>query len=374
MIQLSDDCKLAFCVGVGGVGKTTFAAALGLGEALRGRSVLVLTADPARRLADALGIRDLSDKVSDIPLPTTSGAGERCPGGALAGERCKGELHAAMLETKASADEIIRRAAHDGASAQRVLDNRIYQAFSNTLARSHAYAAMERVHEAVHDTRYDLVVVDTPPAQSSIEILDAPVRLVSFLDQRVVRWFLQASDESPQLRGGAIARGLLRIVAGESLVSALTEFLTEMAFLREGFSERAKEVRQLMGSPSTSFALVSSADSIGMVAAKSVAAEVVSRGFQLSQVVFNRAFIPEAARPSDDPVTYPERLAEIAPKLARMRALLTAEEEQKRSNIDAFCDEHGVGAWVLPEARRPLGDPSALAAWIAQARAVSPST
>ena len=357
MIALSDDCRLAFCVGVGGVGKTTFAAALGLGEALRGKSVLVLTADPARRLADALGIRGLSDQASDIPLPTTSG-----------------ELHAAMLETKASADEIIRRAAHDEARAQRVLDNRIYQAFSNTLARSHAYAAMERVHEAVHDARYDLVVVDTPPAQSSIEILDAPARLVSFLDQRVVRWFLQASDESPELRGGAIAQGLLRIVAGQSLVSALTEFLTEMAFLREGFSERAKQVQDLMRSPSTSFVLVSSADSIGMEAAKSVAAEVRSRDFALAHVVFNRTFIPEAARSSADPVSYPKRLAALASKLERMRALLTSEEEQKRSNIVAFCDEHGVGAWSLPEARRPLGDPSALAAWIEQARSVLPRT
>jgi anion-transporting ArsA/GET3 family ATPase len=359
VIQLSDDCRLAFCVGVGGVGKSSFAAALGLGEALRGRSVLVLTADPARRLADALGIRGLSDQASNIPLPARPGVGQ---------------LHAAMLETKASADAIIRRAAHDEARAQRVLDNRIYQAFSNTLARSHAYAAMERVHEAVHGARYDLVVVDTPPAQSSIEILDAPARLVSFLDQRVVRWFLQASDESPQLRGGALAQGLLRIVAGRSLVSALTEFLTEMAFLREGFSERAKEVRELMRSPSTSFVLVSSADSIGIEAAKSVAAEVRSREFKLTHVVFNRAFIPEAARTSTETVSYPERLAALAPKLARIRALLTAEEEQKRSNMVAFCEEHGVGAWSLPEARRPLGDPSALAAWIEQAKPVSPST
>jgi anion-transporting ArsA/GET3 family ATPase len=384
VIALSDDCRLAFCVGVGGVGKTTFAAALGLGEALRGRSVLVLTADPARRLADALGIRGLSDKASDVPLPTTSDArerwtggalaAERWTGGALAGERRKGELHAAMLETKASADEIIRRAAHDEARAQRVFDNRIYQAFSNTLARSHAYAAMERVHEAVHDARYDLVVVDTPPAQSSIEILDAPARLVSFLDQRVVRWFLQATEVSPQLRGGAIAQGLLRIVAGESLVSALTEFLTEMAFLREGFSDRAKDLQQLMRSPSTSFVLVSSPDSVGIEAAKSVAAEVRSRDFELAQLVFNRAFIPGAARPSVGPVSYPERLAALAPKLEQMRALLHAEEEQKRSNIVAFCNEHGVGAWSLPEARRPLGDPSALAGWIEQARPVSPST
>ncbi|NND29704.1 MAG: ArsA family ATPase [Myxococcales bacterium] len=364
MISLPDDCRLAFCVGVGGVGKTTFAAALGLNEALRGRSVLVLTADPARRLADALGIGGLSDQASNISLPAT----------AQAEERVQGELHAAMLETKTSADEIIRRAAHDEIRAQRVLDNRIYQAFSNTLARSHAYAAMERVHEAVHDPRYDLVVVDTPPSQSSIEILDAPARLVSFLDQRVVRWFLQASDESPQLRGGAIAQRLLRIVAGESLVSALTEFLSEMAFLREGFSARAKDVRELMQSTSTNFVLVSSADAIGLEAARSVAAEVRSRGFELAQVVFNRAFISEAARPSADLVAYPDRLASLAPKLERIRGLLSAEEDRKRSNIAAFCNEYGVGAWSLPEARRPLGDPSALAGWIEQARPISPST
>jgi len=357
VIELSDECRLAFCVGVGGAGKTTFAAALGLREALRGRSVLVLTADPARRLADALGIHGLRDVPSNIPLPSHASGGE---------------LHALMLETKASADEIIRRASDDEARAQRVLDNRIYQAFSNTLARSHAYAAMERVHETVHDPRYDLVVVDTPPAQSSIEILDAPARLVQFLDQRVVRWFLQASDDSPTLRGGAIAQRLLRIVAGDSLVLALTEFLTEMAFLREGFADRAREVRDLMRSPSTSFVLVSSADSVGIEAAKSVAAEVGARDFELACVVFNRAFIPGIGPADRGPVTYPESLAALAPKLERMRALLAEEEEHKRADIIAFCKERGVPAWSLPEATRPLGDTSALAAWIERGRPVGP--
>ncbi|MBW1760618.1 MAG: AAA family ATPase [Deltaproteobacteria bacterium] len=357
MIELPDDCRLAFCVGVGGVGKTTFAAALALREALRGRSVLVLTADPARRLADALGIYGLRDTPSDIPLPS------HAPGG---------ELHAAMLETKASADEIIRHAANDAGRAQRVLDNRIYQAFSNTLARSHAYAAMERVHDAVHDSRYDLVVVDTPPAQSSIEILDAPARLVSFLDQRVVRWFLQASDDSPGLRGGAMAQRLLRAVAGASLVSALTEFLTEMAFLREGFAERAREVRDLMRSSSARFVLVSSADTVGIEAAKSVAAEIASRDLELAHVVFNRAFVPEVGRAAHAPVTYPDSLAALAPKLEQMRAILTQEEQQKRSNMVAFCREQEVPAWSLPEATRPLADSSALAAWIDQGRQVEP--
>ena len=351
MIELSDDCRLAFCVGVGGVGKTTFAAALALREALRGRSVLVLTADPARRLADALGIRGIRNEASDVTLPNAARGGE---------------LHAAMLETKASADDIIRRAAHDEARAQRVLDNRIYQAFSNTLARSHAYAAMERVHETVNDPRYDLVVVDTPPAQSSIEILDAPVRLVRFLDQRVVRWFLQASGESS--RQGSFAQRLLRTVAGDSLVSALTEFLTEMAFLRDGFALRAQEVRDLMRSEQTTFVLVSSADSVGLEAARSVAAEVVAREFELTHVVFNRAFVGGVDASTERTPEYPTRLETLAPKLAKMRTALAEEHARKQSNIRAFIREYPIRAWALPEATRALGNPEALAAWIEQGR------
>lgn len=359
MIDLPDDCRLVFCVGVGGVGKTTFAAALGLREALRGKSVLVLTADPARRLADALGIHGIRNEASDISLPSVASGGE---------------LHAAMLETKASADDIIRRAANDQARAQRVLDNRIYQAFSNTLARSHAYAAMERVYETVNDPRYDLVVVDTPPAQSSIEILDAPVRLVHFLDQRVVRWFLQATGDSGQSRGGTMAQRLLRTVAGDSLVSALAEFLTEMSFLREGFALRATAVRDLMRSEGTSFVLVSSADSVGLQAARSVAAEVVARDFQLAHVVFNRAFIAEVPLSGEAQPQYPARLASLAPKLSRMRVAFADEQARKRANIEAFCRDYSVRAWVLPEATRALGNPSALAAWIEQGRAASAAT
>lgn len=355
MITLEDDCELAFCVGVGGVGKTTFAAALGLREALRGRSVLVLTADPARRLADALGIGKLQDAPSDIALP---------------GGSATGELHAAMLETKASADAIIRRAASDPDSAQRVLENRIYQAFSNTLARSHAYAAMERVHETVRDPRYDLVVVDTPPAQSSIEILDAPERLIRFLDQSVVRWFLRASGSEAKASGETLAQRLLRTVAGDSLVSALTEFLNEMSFLQRGFAERAEEVRALMRSPRASFVLVSSAESVGVEAAKSVASEVTARGFELDHVVFNRAFIAEIDAMADAPAALPERLGALRPKLVAMRERMIREQAHKRANMLTFCRDHPVPTWSLPEATRPLRDPSSLAAWIELARRV----
>ncbi len=360
MIALRVDCRLVFCVGVGGVGKTTFAAALGLQEACAGRSVLVLTADPARRLADALGLYGLRDVPSTIPLPDGVEGGE---------------LHAAMLETKASADAIIRRAAKDETRAQRVFENKIYQAFSNTLARSHAYAAMERVHEAIHDPRYDLVIVDTPPAQSAIEILEAPARLVRFLDQRVVRWFLQPleeSDDSPRLRGGALTRRLLSTIAGESLVTALTDFLSEMAFLREGFSERARDVRDTMRSSDTEFILVSSADSMGVEAARSVADEVALRGFSLGHVVFNRAFIPGVEVTDVADGRYPPALAELAPTLDRMRRSVADEQIRKRTVIERFCRAQSHGIWVLPEATRPLGSRSGLFAWISAGRSVRP--
>ncbi len=355
MIEVPADCRLVFCVGVGGVGKTTFAASLALREAQRGKSVLVLTADPARRLADALGLRHLQDTPSDVALPE--------PG--------SGELHAAMLETKSSADDIIRRAAADDGRAQRVLDNRIYQAFSNTLARSHAYAAMERIHQAVHDARYDLVVVDTPPAQSSIEILDAPARLVRFLDQRVVRWFLRASDDASGTRA-PLAQRLLRKVAGDSMVSTLTEFLTEMAFLREGFATRAKDVRDFMQTSRARFVLVSSADAMGVAAAGSVVREVDERGFTLSSAVFNRAFVPKLSAEPTSPVEYPDSLSGVAPKLVRIRELLSAEQQQRLANMLAFAHDHRLQTWALPEATRPLGDTSALAGWIGQARVVEP--
>ena len=217
-----------------------------------------------------------------------------------------------------------------------------------------------------------VIVVDTPPAQSSIEILDAPARLVRFLDQRVVRWFLQASGDSAQRSRGTLTQRLLRTVAGDSLVSSLTEFLTEMSFLREGFAARATEVQALMRSRHASFILVSSADSVGLQAARSVAAEVIARDFQLAHVVFNRAFIAEASLSDRDPPEYPARLAKLAPKLAEMHIALAEEQERKRSNIEAFRAEHPVEAWALPEATRTLGNPAALASWIEQGRSQGP--
>jgi hypothetical protein len=141
-----------------------------------------------------------------------------------------------------------------------------------------------------------------------------------------------------------------------------------MSFLREGFAARAKDVAELMRSEQATFVLVSSADSIGLRAARSVAAEVVSREFKLGHVVFNRAFIAEAARSGDEPREYPPRFASLAPKLRRMRSALAEEQERKRVNVEAFCRDYSVRAWTLPEATRALGNPSALASWMEEGR------
>jgi arsenite-transporting ATPase len=360
MVKLSDDCRLAFCVGVGGVGKTTFAAALGLSEAIGGRRVLVLTADPARRLADALSVSELRNEASPISLPPGS----------------TGSLHAAMLETQSSADEAIERVASDRAHAERVLHNRIYRAFSRTLSRSHAYASMERIYAALHEDAYDLVIVDTPPAQSAIEVLDAPLRLSDFLGHRVIRWFSHAA-EATGARGGALGRSLLKTISGESLVGALTEFLSEMSFLSDGFLERARGLGEFMRSDETEFVLVCAADPTGALAGRSVAEALQRLDLSLSCVVFNRAFVSHLAASCSAipprPASYPAELSELAPELEAMHQAFVSEQARRDRGVRDFYEgfETSAPGWRLPESTRPLGRTDQLAEWIRKARPVA---
>ena len=171
--------SLVVCVGPGGVGKTTMSAALAVRAAHQGKRVAVITIDPARRLADALGLDGLSDELRPVDM---SGAGT---------------LHAAMVDTGASYDALMGRIT-GGAERDAILKNRVYQAFSKSLARSHAYVASERLYDLTH-TGFDLVVLDTPPTRSALEILDAPARLLQFLDDGVLRFFLEESSATGAL-------------------------------------------------------------------------------------------------------------------------------------------------------------------------------
>jgi anion-transporting ArsA/GET3 family ATPase len=307
--------SLVVCVGPGGVGKTTVSAALGLAAAKAGRKTLVLTIDPARRLADALGLDGLDDTIRRVPL-------ERLPDAAAAG----GSLWAAMVDTGASYDALIDRIAPDAETKARVLGNRVYQAVSRSLSRSHAYVAMERLYDAMENGGYDLVVLDTPPARNALDILDAPGHLASFLDGRVVTWFIPAADKPAGLgarilaKGGQMASQLLGRITGQTLLDEIIAFLTVFASLRDGFIARAHRVEELLRARDTVFVLVSSASPSSADDAAWLRDDLLRRRVPVHAVVFNQSYLPV------DPQV-PQRLYLRLPDAdvdARVRALSPA--------------------------------------------------
>ncbi|MCX4241453.1 ArsA family ATPase [Paraliomyxa miuraensis] len=285
--------SLVVCVGPGGVGKTTVSAALGLAAARAGRKTLVLTIDPARRLADALGLDGLDDTIRRVPLERLSqGEGEGDPSSS------GGSLWAAMVDTGASYDALIERIAPDEETKARVLANRVYQAVSRSLSRSHAYVAMERLYDAIEHGGYDLVVLDTPPARNALDILDAPGHLASFLDGRVVSWFIPSADKPSGLgarllaKGGEVATGLLARVTGQTLLDEIIAFLTVFASMREGFIARAQRVQEILRDRDTAFVLVSSASPSSADDAAWLRDDLLRRRVPVHAVVFNQSFVP----------------------------------------------------------------------------------
>lgn len=265
--------RLVVCVGPGGVGKTTVAAAIAARAARDGKRVFLLTIDPARRLADALGL-SLGDAESEVPI-----------GGA-------GVLYAAMLETRSSWDEFVSRMAPDPGVQERIMGNRVYRAFSRTLARSHAYVAMERLHRALTERtedgelRWDLVVLDTPPTRSALEIIDAPSNLERFLGKRSLPVF------SLEGRGATFMTRVLGQLMGSSLVSDLFQFFGVFMPLKDGFAMRASEIRAHLLGGSAAFVLVVAPSAAHLHDAAFLAEDLESRGVRLSVVIMNRAYHP----------------------------------------------------------------------------------
>jgi anion-transporting ArsA/GET3 family ATPase len=323
--------RLVVCVGPGGVGKTTTAAALALRAARLGRRALVLTVDPAKRLADALGLEGLDDRVRRV-----EGVGP-------------GTLDAAMLDTKASFDALIARVA-EGEARDAILDNRVYRAFSKTLAKSHAYVAAERLYDVVHAGEHDLVVLDTPPTRSALEILDAPSKLAQFLDQDVLRFFLEerrgiaGTFASLAGLGGSAALELLGRLAGKVVVSELVAFFRVLAHLREGFQHRAEITSALLRDPATAYVLVASTAPTSLDDARHLGRELASKHAPASLVLFNKAFVAEPG--ADVPLearerglTAPPELVSFVQKVSALRRRLVDEREEGLGLARSFLRE-----------------------------------
>jgi anion-transporting ArsA/GET3 family ATPase len=251
LTEIVAERRVVVCCGTGGVGKTTTAAALAIEGARRGRNAVVVTIDPAKRLAQALGLEHLSNTPHEIERSRWDADGTAVAGG---------RLHALMLDTKSTFDQLITQYAHDEEQAQRILENGFYRNIAGTLSGTQEYMAMEKLYELHAAGGFDLIVVDTPPTRHALDFLDAPRRLTRLLDNRIFR-FLMVPARTGLRVGSIAAQAFLRTVArvvGTEVIDDVLAFFRAFEGMEEGFRSRANEMTELLASSSTAFVLVTS--------------------------------------------------------------------------------------------------------------------
>jgi anion-transporting ArsA/GET3 family ATPase len=303
---------VVFC-GSGGVGKTSVAAAAGVASATRlGGKVLVLTIDPARRLASALGLEGFGNVEKQVPVEAFKAAGLEP----------RGELWAAQLDTKRSWDELVLRHAPDEETAYRILENRLYTNITGRFVQSHDYIAMERLFD-IHTTgRYDLIVIDTPPTRNAIDFLEAPSRMADFFGGRLLRWLTM-----PYRVGGRRGARVLNVasrpfyqvadrILGSQFLQDIAEFFLSFQSMYEGFARRAQAVERLLHDRRTTFAVVTTLEGAPLREAQLFCEQLTKRDFHLGALVLNKTLpdyllSPEGARAADGLAAEAGPLAEL---------------------------------------------------------------
>ncbi|HYQ41566.1 MAG TPA: ArsA-related P-loop ATPase [Polyangiaceae bacterium] len=281
---LLDGKRIVVCVGAGGVGKTTVAATIALGFAQQGERVLCITIDPAKRLADSLGLGTMSAEEQQVSPELLAGAGVPT----------SGTLTVLMLDTKRTFDELIRRHASSPAVRDRILQNRIYSYVSTSLAGTQSYMAMEKVLLVRQDPRFDRIVLDTPPTSNALDFLDAPERLIEAIDSAAMRWLVQTMEKSGRFSLNFLARGVALVLrgigrlTGKGFLEHLAEFVVELNELFGGFRERAAAVAKAFRSPDMAYVLVTSPAPAAIDEVSYFAARLREQGMHPDAVVVNR--------------------------------------------------------------------------------------
>ena len=242
--------RICIVAGSGGVGKTTASAALALGLAASGKRVAVVTIDPARRLADALGLEELGNEPRMVDPALLRGHGVEM----------RGELWAMMLDSKATFDGLIARLAPDARTRDDVLGNRIYTHLSSAIAGSQEFSAVAKLYELDRDGGYDAIVLDTPPSRNALDFLDAPDRLTDFFEGRALKLFLVPTGIAARVMGAGtgVVFGILKKLTGVNLLEDVSVLFRAMGALIDGFRERAAAVKALLADPATTFLIVAS--------------------------------------------------------------------------------------------------------------------
>jgi anion-transporting ArsA/GET3 family ATPase len=274
------DKRVVVCVGAGGVGKTTTSAALALGLAQRGQKVAVVTIDPARRLASALGLSELPSEPRQIEPELF----------AAQGIAMRGELWAMMLDAKRTFDELIANLAPDERARQEILENPVYAELSTAVAGSHELSAIAKLYELHEEHDFDVIVLDTPPSRNALDFLDAPNRMLSFLEGRALQVFLGPGGLTARLfgRGTALVFSIFARVTGVDMLGELSTFFRSLSGVIDGFGERTRGVAELLRDPHTTFAIVTSPEVEPAREARFLTDKLAAAGMPVGELIVNR--------------------------------------------------------------------------------------
>ncbi len=301
--------EIVIACGPGGVGKTTTAAAAAVMAAVRhGSKVLVLTVDPAKRLADALGLDGIGNTEHRVPAEAFRAAGIKP----------RGQLWAAMLDTKESWDALIRRHAPDKQTRDEILANPLYQNISGRFIQSHDYIAMERLYEIHSESDYDLIVVDTPPTRNALDFLDAPQRMADFFSSRLLRWLIVPYRSRLVNVATKPFYQIADRILGTEFLADIAEFFILFQSMYDGFVERSESVGRLVSDRRTTFIVVSTLEAVPLREAEYFAEELTARRLHLGAIVLNKV-LPVYLRRSEGAVvaeSMKDRAADLASRLA----------------------------------------------------------
>lgn len=329
--------RVIVVTGAGGVGKSTFAAALAARKAATpGARVLLITVDPARRLASAMGVAAQGNEVVTV---TDGGA----------------PFSVSMLDTRLGWDALVRRVAPNAAVADRVLSNGLYRNITGRFVNSHDYIAVERLWEVTRSGLYDVVVVDTPPSRNALSVIDAAERMREFFASRLLRWLtLPASNRLVAVTSRPFFAVADRVL-GSRFLSEVSEFFALFRLMEPTFTAHARDVEELLRDESTQFLVVTTAEPAPVTEARFLADELVRRGLHLSGVVVNRMIDDDTKREAaalGDNVNG----ADLDAAVGEILATVAREEALCRE----VADRHGCPVVRVAEARRPVNDVAAV--------------
>lgn len=355
------DARVVICAGSGGVGKTTTSAAIAMGLAAQGSRVAVVTIDPARRLADALGLDELGNDPALVDPARF----------AAAGVELHGELWAMTLDAKRTFDELIERLSPDAETRDEVLGNRIYQQLSGAVAGSQEFTAVAKLYDLYTSGRFDVLVLDTPPSRNALDFLDAPDRLSGFFDGRALKLFLAPTGLAARAmgRGTGVVFGVLRRLTGVDLLEDLSVFFRALGGLVDGFRERAEGVKALLADPATVFLVVTSPEREPAEEAIFFRSKLRESGMPFGGLIINRVHLLDAGSgrlPSPEAVAA-DLVEDLGPRLsakvARTYGEALATAERDAASIERLCAETGErDPVIVPELDGDVHDVAGLVA------------